>query len=236
MPSPCAILLVPTYNEKENLRNLVERVSTVANIDILIIDDNSPDGTGRLADVLATQFPHVFTLHRGKRAGLGPAYISGFHWALDRHYEHILQMDADLSHPPDLIPKLLELIQTHDMVLGSRWVPGGGTREWSVLRQFISRMGSFYARSILGISIRDATCGFKCIRREVLERIAIDTLESAGYVFQIEMTYRAVKAGFNVYETPIVFRERNLGDSKMSWRIVVEAVLRVPLLRRSKHS
>ena len=236
MSSVRPIVLLPTYNERGNLAAVVQAVLNTECTDILVIDDNSPDGTGELANTLANQHRQVFVLHRASKAGLGKAYVSGFHWALARDYTHILQMDADLSHPPELIPKMLELAAMHDVVLGSRWVPGGGTLNWSFIRQWISKGGSFYARNILGIPIRDVTGGFKCIKREVLETINLDGLQSAGYVFQIEMTYRAILSGFSVYETPIIFAERKVGKSKMSTRIVLEAIIRVPQLRRGFRS
>ena len=236
MSAARAIVLVPTYNERGNLRAAVEAILKTQSADILVIDDRSPDGTGDLADALAEEHQEVFVLHRSSKAGLGKAYVSGFHWALARHYTHILQMDADLSHPPELIPKMLELAAIHDVVLGSRWVPGGGTLNWSIVRQWISKGGSFYARKLLGIPIRDVTGGFKCIKREVLETINLDGLQSAGYVFQIEITYRAILSGFSVYETPIIFAERKVGKSKMSTRIVLEAIVRVPQLRRGFRS
>ena len=226
-----AVVLLPTYNEIGNLKKAVESVNEAAAVDILIIDDNSPDGTGELADALADLYPHVFALHRATKSGLGKAYVSGFQWALARDYSHIIQMDADLSHPPEVIPNLLQLSEQHDVVLGSRWVRGGGTKNWSKIRQWISKSGSLYARHLLEIPIQDATGGFKCIRREVLETINLDGLQSAGYVFQIEVTYLAIQAGFSVYETPIIFTERQLGESKMSANIVVEAIARVPMLR-----
>ena len=195
------VVLLPTYNEVNTLKKVVESTLRAATVDILVIDDHSPDGTGDLANTLATEY---------------------------------VQMEADLSHPPSLIPALLELSQKYDLVLGSRWVEGGGTQNWSPFRQFISRAGSLYARKLLGIPIRDATGGFKCIRREVLEKLALEALESAGYVFQIELTYRALEAGFSVVETPIIFTERKLGASKMSASIVLEAILRVPMLRLSQ--
>ncbi|MBT6491309.1 MAG: polyprenol monophosphomannose synthase [Deltaproteobacteria bacterium] len=229
-----AVVLLPTYNEIANIQKVVDAICQAAPIDILIIDDNSPDGTGELADNLAERCPNVFVLHRAAKAGLGKAYVSGFHWAMARGYTHIIQMYADLSHPPAVIPKLLELTNHYDMVLGSRWVDGGGTENWSKVRQLISKCGSFYARKILQIPIRDVTGGLKCIKREVLETINLDELQSAGYVFQIEMTYLAIQAGFSVYETPIIFTERQLGESKMSGNIVVEAILRVPMLRQRR--
>ena len=236
MSSVRPIVLLPTYNERGNLEAVVQAVLKTECTDILVIDDNSPDGTGELADTLASQYNQVFVLHRASKAGLGKAYVSGFQWALARDYTHILQMDADLSHPPELIPKMLELAAIHDVVLGSRWVPGGGTLNWSIVRQWISKGGSFYARKLLGIPIRDVTGGFKCIKREVLETINLDGLQSAGYVFQIEITYRAILSGFSVYETPIIFAERKVGKSKMSTRIVLEAIVRVPQLRRGFRS
>ena len=236
MSSVRPIVLLPTYNERGNLEAVVQAVLKTECTDILVIDDNSPDGTGELADTLASQYNQVFVLHRASKAGLGKAYVSGFQWALARDYTHILQMDADLSHPPELIPKMLELAAIHDVVLGSRWVPGGGTLNWSIVRQWISKGGSFYARKLLGIPIRDVTGGFKCIKREVLETINLDGLQSAGYVFQIEITYRSILSGFSVYETPIIFAERKVGKSKMSTRIVLEAIVRVPQLRRGFRS
>ena len=184
MSSVRPIVLLPTYNERGNLEAVVQAVLKTECTDILIIDDNSPDGTGELADTLANQYSQVFVLHRASKAGLGKAYVSGFHWALARDYTHILQMDADLSHPPELIPKMLELAAIHDVVLGSRWVPGGGTLNWSFIRQWISKGGSLYARKLLGIPIRDVTGGFKCIKREVLETINLDGLQSAGLCFK----------------------------------------------------
>ena len=231
-----AIVLLPTYNEHGNLQAAVEAILKTQCADILVIDDNSPDGTGDLADILAEQYQEVFVLHRSSKAGLGKAYVSGFHWALARNYTHILQMDADLSHPPALIPKMLELTHHYDVILGSRWVPGGGTVNWSMIRQWISKGGSFYARKLLGIPIRDVTGGFKCMKREVLETINLDELQSAGYVFQIEVTYRALRSGFSVHETPITFSERQVGKSKMSTRIVLEAIVRVPILKRGIRS
>lgn len=225
------VVLLPTYNEISNIKKVVEAINEAASVDILIIDDNSPDGTGELADALANLYPHVHALHRATKAGLGKAYVSGFQWALARDYTHIVQMDADLSHSPTVIPKFLELSALHDVVIGSRWVEGGGTENWSRIREWISKCGSLYARKILQIPIQDVTGGFKCIRRKVLETIDLDGLQSAGYVFQIEMTYQAIRAGFSVYETPIVFTERQLGESKMSSNIVLEAILRVPMLR-----
>lgn len=226
------VVLLPTYNEIGNLKKVVEFINEAAAVDILIIDDNSPDATGELADELAELHPHVFTLHRAIKSGLGKAYVSGFHWALARDYTHIIQMDADLSHSPAVIPKLLELSKQHDVILGSRWIKGGGTENWSKIRQFISKFGSLYARHLLQIPIQDITGGFKCISRQVLETINLDGLQSAGYVFQIEVTYQAIQAGFSVYETPIIFSERQLGESKMSANIVMEAVVRVPMLKR----
>lgn len=228
---PNSIVLLPTYNERENLPRVVPAILDAAPVDVCIIDDNSPDGTGDLADALAQQNARVHVLHRAGKEGLGKAYLAGFAWALERGYERIFEMDADLSHPPSALPQMLKLSEEYDVVLGSRWVKGGGTKNWPWSRKLISRGGSFYARTWLGVDIRDLTGGFKCFRREVLEALDLASVRSTGYAFQIEVTYRAIKRGFRVKETPIVFVEREQGVSKMSRRIVVEAVLTVPKLR-----
>lgn len=226
-----AVVLLPTYNEVGNLPRIVPEILKAAPVDVCVIDDNSPDGTGKLADELAAADPRVSVLHRAGKQGLGRAYLAGFSHALAAGYSRIIEMDADFSHQPQYLPELLRLSDSYHLVLGSRWVSGGGTKNWPLRRQLISRAGSLYARLWLGVGIRDLTGGFKCFRREVLETIALDEVQSTGYAFQIEMTYRALRRGFRVVETPIVFVERADGLSKMSRRIVVEAILRVPGMR-----
>jgi dolichol-phosphate mannosyltransferase len=228
-----ALICIPTYNERENLPSIVEELLHVAPVDILVIDDNSPDGTGAVADLLAKEHPRVNVLHRPGKQGLGKAYLAGFKWALERHYDYIFEMDADFSHQPRYIPEFLRAIQDHDLVLGSRYVKGGGTENWSAVRKVISQGGSLYARTILGLSVRDVTGGFKCFRREVLESLDLDSVESTGYTFQIELTYRATQKGFRIKEVPIVFFERVAGNSKMSKDIVLEAVTKVWKIRFS---
>ncbi|MBL92745.1 MAG: dolichyl-phosphate beta-D-mannosyltransferase [Myxococcales bacterium] len=228
-----ALVCIPTYNERENIPSIVKELLHVAPVDILIIDDNSPDGTGAVADLLAAEDARVHVLHRPGKQGLGKAYLAGFQWALERHYEFIFEMDADFSHQPRYVPEFLRATQDHDLVLGSRYVPGGGTENWSQLRKFISQGGSLYARTILGLSVKDLTGGFKCFRREVLEAIDLDSVESTGYSFQIELTYRAAQKGFRIKEVPIVFYERVAGNSKMSKDIVLEAVAKVWKIRFS---
>ena len=196
-----------------------------------MIDDGSPDGTGELADRLAQEIPNVSVLHRDRKEGLGPAYIAGFRQALEDGAELVLEMDCDFSHDPADVPRLIAGADDADLVLGSRYVAGGGVRNWSAMRRFISAGGSWYARTVLGIGVRDLTGGFKCFRRAVLEAIPLDRIDAKGYAFQIETTYRAVRAGFRVAEVPIVFVDRTEGHSKMSRAIVLEAVWRVPLLR-----
>jgi dolichol-phosphate mannosyltransferase len=232
-------VVIPTYNEAANIEGIVrattaelERIAPDAHR-ILIVDDNSPDGTGRIADELAVELPHVEVLHRPAKTGLGHAYLAGFARALEGGAEFVIEMDADFSHDPRYLESLLEAARDADLVLGSRYVEGGGIEDWGLLRRLISHAGCEYARAILGVQIHDLTGGFKCIRREVLEGIHLETVRAEGYVFQIEVTYRAVLAGFRVREVPIVFRDRSVGSSKMSARIAVEAMWAVPLLRRT---
>jgi dolichol-phosphate mannosyltransferase len=226
------VIVVPTYNEKENLPLLVPQVRrTVPQAHLLIVDDNSPDGTGQMADAMADEDSHIHVLHRTAKDGLGRAYLAGFGWALPRGYSRIVQMDADLSHDPKYLPQLLQASQTHDLVLGSRYVPGGGTVNWGWTRRVLSRGGSLYARTILGLRIRDLTGGFKCWRRHVLEDIDLPSVRSNGYSFQIEMTYRALLRGHTIQEVPIVFADRTEGQSKMSKKIVLEAIGMVWKLR-----
>jgi dolichol-phosphate mannosyltransferase len=226
-------LVLPTYNEAENVEAFVEAAlaKLPAAAQVLIVDDDSPDGTGRIADQLASRHPNVRVLHRPRKEGLGPAYIAGFREALARGAGLILEMDADFSHDPAYLPRLLQAAARADVVLGSRYVPGGGVADWGPLRRAISRGGSSYARHVLGVEVRDLTGGFKCFRREVLEAIDLDSVRARGYAFQVEMTYRALRCGFTVVEVPIVFRDRRVGSSKMDPSIVAEAVWRLPLLR-----
>ena len=228
-----ATVCLPTYNERENLGPMLGALESVLpeNARVLIIDDNSPDGTGAVADSLASELPFVDVLHRPRKDGLGPAYIAGFRRALADGAELVLEMDCDFSHDPKDVPRLLAAAEDADLVLGSRYVEGGRVEDWGALRRFVSSGGSLYARVLLGVGIRDLTGGFKCYRREVLETIDLDAITSAGYAFQIETTYRALRAGFRVTEIPIAFADREAGTSKMSKRIFLEAVWKVPLLR-----
>ncbi len=226
-------VVLPTYNEAENLERMVDAVleNLPASRRILIVDDNSPDGTGRIADRLAAKHDDVSVLHRRVKEGLGPAYIAGFRRALADGARLIIEMDADFSHDPACLPRMLAAAEDADLVLGSRYVEGGRVTEWGAVRRLISRGGSTYARAVLGVGVRDLTGGFKCFRREVLESIDLDAVTARGYAFQVELTYRAIKAGFRVIEIPIVFRDRREGSSKMSKAIVAEAVWRVPAMR-----
>ncbi|HKH22603.1 MAG TPA: polyprenol monophosphomannose synthase [Solirubrobacterales bacterium] len=226
-------VILPTYNEAENLERIVGAVleQLPEPRRVLIVDDNSPDGTGKLADRLAESDESVSVLHRERKAGLGPAYLAGFRVALDGGAERIVEMDADFSHDPAYLPRLIEATEGADLAIGSRYVPGGGVTEWGAVRRFISRGGSAYARMALGLPIRDLTGGFKCFRRVVLETIDLDSIQARGYAFQVETTYRAIRAGFRVVEVPIVFKDRADGTSKMSKAIVAEAIWRVPAMR-----
>jgi dolichol-phosphate mannosyltransferase len=226
-------VILPTYNEAENLERIVGAVleQLAGSGAVLVVDDNSPDGTGEVADRLAASNESVSVLHRHRKEGLGPAYLAGFRVALDAGAHRIVEMDADFSHDPSYLPKLIGAADHFDLVIGSRYVPGGGVTDWGPVRRFISRGGSTYARVALGLPIRDLTGGFKCFRREVLEAINLDTIEARGYAFQVETTYRAIRAGFRVVEIPIVFRDRAEGTSKMSRSIVAEAMWRVPAMR-----
>ncbi|HEY1905725.1 MAG TPA: polyprenol monophosphomannose synthase [Myxococcaceae bacterium] len=228
-----ALVCIPTYNERENVESIVRAVLAAdSRVDVLVVDDASPDGTGALADALAEESPRVHVLHRAGKAGLGKAYLAAFDWALQRNYSLVLEMDADFSHDPAYLPTLLDRASTDaDLVLGSRWVTGGGTRNWGIGRQLISRGGSLYARTILGLDIRDLTGGYKCFRSEVLRAIDLPSVTSSGYGFQIELTYRAIRKGFRVVEVPIVFEDRRVGQSKMSRAIVLEALAMVWKIR-----
>jgi dolichol-phosphate mannosyltransferase len=232
-------VVIPTYNEAANIEGIVR--ATAAELErlvpdshhVLIVDDNSPDGTGAIADRLAESSPAVEVLHRPAKTGLGHAYLAGFAHALESGAELVIEMDADFSHDPRYLEPLLRAATDADLVLGSRYVPGGGIEDWGIVRRLISRGGGLYARTILGVPIHDLTGGFKCIHRRVLEGIELETVRAEGYVFQIEVTYRTLLAGFRVTEVPIVFRDRSVGTSKMSTRIALEAIWAVPLLRRS---
>jgi dolichol-phosphate mannosyltransferase len=231
---PAAWLVLPTYNEAENIEPIVRaaRAQLAEGDRILIVDDNSPDGTGQIADRLAGEIEGVEVLHRPGKQGLGRAYLAGFRRALDGGADLVLEMDSDFSHDPADLPRLIAAAQDADLVLGSRYVPGGSVIDWGLLRKLVSRGGSWYARRVLGVGVRDLTGGFKCFRRSVLESLDLDSVHADGYGFQIELTYRAIKAGFNVVEIPIVFRDRRVGQSKMNARIALEAVWKVPALRR----
>jgi dolichol-phosphate mannosyltransferase len=231
-------LVLPTYNEAENIEPLVNAAGAVlaqaapAGFRVLVVDDGSPDGTGQLADELAAEHPWVAVLHRTEKGGIGPAYLAGFRYALAHGADYVMEMDSDFSHDPADLARLLAAIDAGaDLALGSRYVPGGGVSDWGLLRRVVSEGGSTYARLVLGLRVKDLTGGFKCFRREVLESIHLDGVRSQGYAFQVELTYRAVEAGFRVVEVPIVFRDRERGKSKMSWRIAAEAIWLVPLLR-----
>jgi dolichol-phosphate mannosyltransferase len=238
-------LILPTYNEAENIEAIVRTASEVLataapqGFRILVVDDGSPDGTGEIVDRLAAEHGWLEALHRSEKSGIGPAYLAGFRHALDHDAGYVMEMDSDFSHDPTDLARLLAAVDrdtpgSADLALGSRYVPGGGVSDWGFLRRFISEGGSAYSRLVLGLKVRDLTGGFKCFRREVLEAIHFDAVRSQGYTFQVELTYRAVRAGFRVVEVPIVFRDRQLGQSKMSWRIAVEAMLLVPRLRQRR--
>ncbi|MET9326870.1 polyprenol monophosphomannose synthase [Tsukamurella sp. NPDC003166] len=229
-PSSKTLVIIPTYNELENLPLIVGRLHKAQpEVDVLVVDDNSPDGTGDLADTLAAEDPRIHVLHRAEKNGLGGAYIAGFRWALERDYRVIVEMDADGSHAPEQLERHLAAIDAGaDLVIGSRYVRGGRTVNWPLSRQLISRGGNVYSQVILGTRIRDITGGYKAFRRETLEGLGLDQVESLGYGFQIDLTWRAVQAGFTVVEVPITFTERVIGDSKMSGSIVKEAATLVP--------
>jgi dolichol-phosphate mannosyltransferase len=227
------MVCLPTYNERENLEPMLRALEGVLGPDdrVLVIDDDSPDGTGELADRLAAELGFVDVLHRPEKEGLGPAYLAGFRLALDAGAELIVEIDCDFSHDPLDLPRLLTAADEADVVLGSRYVSGGGIENWGLLRRAISAGGSLYARVLLGVPVRDLTGGFKVFRRAVLEAIPLDRVRSRGYAFQIELTYRALRRGFRVEEVPIRFADRAVGGSKMSRAIVLEAIWKVPLLR-----
>tara|TARA_B100000686_G_scaffold310466_1_gene353272 strand:- start:291 stop:995 length:705 start_codon:yes stop_codon:yes gene_type:complete len=230
MPSP--LVLIPTYNEKGNIPSFVSAVrASLPQADILVIDDNSPDGTGILAEQIAAEDTQVRVLHREQKEGLGRAYLAGFAWALDRHYSHVFEIDADFSHNPKDLPRLLEATEKADLALGCRWMPGGGVSGWPWSRLALSRFGNLYARLILGVPYRDLTGGFKCFRREALETLGLDEIRSVGYGFQIEATWRTLRKGLRVVEVPIHFTDRRVGVSKMSRQTFKEALALVWRLR-----
>jgi dolichol-phosphate mannosyltransferase len=230
-----AVVCLPTYDERENLEPMVRALGEVLDTTrdrVLVIDDGSPDGTGEIADRLAGELPWLDVLHRGRKEGIGRAYLAGFERALEAGAELVLEMDCDFSHDPQSVPRLIAACEDGaDVALGSRWVDGGGTVNWGLLRRVISRGGSLYARIVLGVPVKDLTGGFKCFRRAVLETIDLDAIAARGYGFQIEGTYRALRAGFRVVEVPITFVDRRVGQSKMSGAIVLEAMHQVPILR-----
>jgi len=227
------VICLPTYDESENLEPMVRALGGLGleGLEVLVIDDGSPDGTGEIADRLADELPWVHVLHRARKEGLGPAYLAGFALALELGADFVFEMDCDFSHDPADVPRLSAAAEDADLALGSRYVAGGGTRNWGLVRRFISRGGSLYAQVLLQLGIRDQTGGFKCYRRAVLETIDLSAIDSRGYAFQIETTYRTIRAGFRVVEIPITFADREVGGSKMSKSIVLEAIWKVPSLR-----
>lgn len=230
------LIVIPTYNEALNVEPLVKSIFSYApEVSLLFVDDNSQDETQAKIRALSSQYPNkIYLLGRSRKLGLGTAYIAGFKWGLDRNFQILIEMDADLSHNPIYLKDFFKLLSTHDLVIGSRYIPGGGTENWNLIRRLISRAGSFYARSILGVKIEDFTGGFNAWHAKVLEQIGLDDIRSDGYVFQIELKYRAIMANFSYIETPIVFADRTKGQSKMSLSIVMEAVYKVFFLRAFK--
>jgi dolichol-phosphate mannosyltransferase len=222
------LVVIPTYNEADNLRIIIDRVrSAVPSVDVLIADDNSPDGTGAIADELATADPAVHVMHRPGKQGLGAAYTAGFTWAREHNYDAAVEMDADGSHAPEELPRLLDRLAEADVVLGSRWVRGGKVVNWPAHRLLLSRGGNFYTRVVLGMPLRDATGGYRAYRMPVLDKIEVESVASQGYCFQVDLAWRAYRSGFRVVEVPITFAERERGASKMSSSIVREALWRV---------
>ena len=229
------LIIIPTYNEIDNLPPLLKEIfSYTPEIDVLIVDDNSPDGTGKLADEIHEQNTQVSVLHRAGKLGLGTAYIEGFKYAIEHAYDAAFEMDADFSHDPHFLPDFLKAIENADLVIGSRYIPGGDTPNWTMLRRLISGGGNIFARFMLGIPVHDCTAGYRCYRRKVLESIDLDTIQSQGYAFQIELAYRVMQHGFKIVETPIVFMDRRVGKSKMSRTIVIEGFTYVIKARFSK--
>lgn len=221
-----ALIVVPTYNEADNIRRLLEAVvAAVPEASVLVVDDGSPDGTASIVERVAARNAHVHLMMREAKAGLARAYVSGFRWGMERGFDRFVEMDADFSHDPAALPGLLDAARRHDVAIGSRYIPGGGVAGWSRGRHVLSLGGNLYARLALGFGVRDSTSGFRCYRRRVLEAIGLDEVQTEGYAFQIDMTYRAWRRGFDIGEVPIVFRERTHGRSKMSRAIVLEAIV-----------
>ena len=227
LPAAATVLvIIPTYNESENIERIVARVrEAVPEAHVLVADDNSPDGTGKQADALADADPHVHVMHRLGKEGLGAAYLAGFQWGLERGYDVLVEMDADGSHQPEQLPRLLRALESADLVLGSRWVRGGSVVNWPRSRMILSRGGNIWTRISLGVPLKDITGGYRAFRRQTLLGLGLDNVASAGYCFQVDLAWRALKAGFTVVEVPITFIEREYGDSKMSQKIVVEALV-----------
>lgn len=222
------LVLVPTYNERESLPGAIERLRVaVPHADILVLDDNSPDGTGELADELAAADPHVRVMHRSEKAGLGAAYLAGFAWGLERGYELLVEIDADGSHPADVLPQMLDVAEEADVVIGSRYVPGGAVQNWPWHRQLLSRGGNLYIKALLGMPVNDATAGFRVYRATTLHSIGLDSVSSTGYCFQADLTWRATRQGLRVAEVPITFVERELGESKMNPEVARESLIRI---------
>lgn len=231
------LIIIPTYNEVENLHPLLKEIFSYApETHVLIVDDNSPDGTGKLADEIHYKNPQVHVLHRSGKLGLGTAYIAGFKYAIKHDYEAVFEIDADLSHDPHYLPDFLKEIEHADLVIGSRYVSGGGTPNWSIVRRLISNSGNIFARFMLGIPVHDCTAGFRCYRRKVLQSIDLDTIQSQGYAFQVELTYRVTRQGFKIVEIPIIFMDRRVGKSKMSRKIIIEAFAYVLRARFNKQA
>jgi dolichol-phosphate mannosyltransferase len=229
------LIIIPTYNELENLPSLLKEIFSYAPAtDILIVDDHSPDGTGELAEKMSAEDARVHVLHRSGKLGLGTAYIAGFKYALAHGYDAAFEMDADFSHDPRYLPDFLKKIEEADLVIGSRYIPGGSTPNWSLLRRFISGGGNIFARTVLSLKVRDCTAGYRCYRRAVLESVEFETIRSQGYGFQVEMAYRVERQGFKIVEIPIVFMDRRVGKSKMSHAIFVEGFINVIRARFSK--
>ena len=229
--NPRALVVIPTYNERESIGDLLRDVLRVADVDVLVVDDSSPDGTAETVEAVQATQRGVHLLVRPRRLGLASAYLAGFDHAAREGYDLVFEMDADYSHPPRYLPVFLDRIREADLVLGSRYVPGGGITNWSLLRRLISRVGNLYARAVLGSPLRDLTSGFKCFRVAALRRVDLSRITSDGYCFQVELSHLFAKSGFRVVEVPIVFEERRAGKSKMSWRIVLEALTKVWRLR-----
>lgn len=227
-PIDPVLVVVPTYNERENLTPILRRLhESLPDVHALVVDDGSPDGTGKLADELAAADDRIHVLHRTEKAGLGAAYVAGFRWGLERDYATIVEMDADGSHAPEDLPRMLEALSDADLVLGSRYVPGGSVVNWPKHRELLSRAANLYSRLALGLQVREYTAGFRAYRRAVLEKLPLDEIASRGYCFQIDLAWRTVQTGFELLEVPITFTEREIGQSKMSGSIIREAMLRV---------